>query len=88
MSPFASVPLYADLQNAEASGKPGTHRWVPTRASEDSLVMLEMIVIKWLEKQQEIPVPKSTPSARKLPTNNTQRKLVPVEMISILKNCF
>jgi hypothetical protein len=50
--------------------------------------MLEMIVTRRLEKQKESTTQSSPPATSKSRSNNSQPKLAPIGMISILKGCF
>jgi hypothetical protein len=83
------APLYSKLRNAGGKEKvhPGTQRWQLTRARDDPLVMLEMVVIKSLEKQQAI-LSRASSGSNKRHCKVTPHKLAPLSMIKIFKDCF
>jgi hypothetical protein len=76
---------YADLGcSGFQFGYRGTQRGAPTRASEDPLVMLEMIVAKSFEDKRDT----TTNPSNKVSKFSNQPKLAPLAMLSILKECF
>lgn len=73
---------YVDLLNfSPENAKPGTPRWLPTRAVEEPLVMLEMLVTNYLERNiRQLAAPNRN-------TSSSRPKVHPLRMISIFKDC-
>jgi hypothetical protein len=76
---FRLMSRYAELGcSGWNAGKIGAPRYTPTRARGDPIVMLEMLVAKTLE--EKLDGTKISPYKA--------RKLAPLAMLSILKECF
>lgn len=77
------MSTYVDLMYAShGQGKPGTPRWVPTRAAEEPLAMLELLVAKCLEGNFETV---QSPSTHVNKDSLTRPKIHPLRMLSIFK---
>jgi hypothetical protein len=78
------MSTYVDLMYAtRAQAKPGSARWVPTRAAEDPLAMLELLVAKCLEEYIDT-VQSSSAHVNK--DSLTRPKVHPLRMLSIFKD--
>jgi hypothetical protein len=74
---------YVDILNfSPENAKPGTPRWLPTRAVEEPLVMLKMLIANYLERN----VHQSAAPSRN--TSSSHPKVHPLRMISIFKDCL
>ncbi|KAF8865621.1 hypothetical protein BDZ45DRAFT_736189 [Acephala macrosclerotiorum] len=76
MSTYVDLMNEALNQNNRAQGRPGTPHWLPTRASCEPLVMVEMLVAKYLGSKAKKPNKNSS----------TRPKVHPLNMTSIFKD--